>query len=113
MVELAAAVADVRPSHEGAELRRWGMNFSESEIATLMAITVAFNGVGLLAWRRGLVGRWYPIALALAVLALTADPMSLLGVGRAGAVATMLLGCFGLAVWVRHRKGGTVGAAPR
>lgn len=85
------------------------MNFSESEIATLMAITVAINGVGLLAWRRGLVGRWYPIALALAVLALTADPMSLLGVGRAGAVATMLLGCFGLAVWVRHRKGGNRG----
>ena len=87
------------------------MNFSESEIATLMAITVAFNGVGLLAWRRGLVGRWYPIALALAVLALTADPMSLLGVGRAGAVAAMLLGGFGLVVWVPTPQGGTVGAA--
>jgi hypothetical protein len=89
----------------GPELRRWEMNFFESEIATLMAITVAFNGVGLLAWRRGLVGRWYPIAIALSVLALMADPRRLLGVGSAGAVAAMLLGGFGLAVWVRHRKG--------
>lgn len=36
------------------------MNFSESEIATLMAITVACNGVGLIAWRRGARGALVP-----------------------------------------------------
>lgn len=46
------------------------MNFSESEIVALMAIAVVLNGLGLLAWRRGLLGRWYPIAIALSVLAL-------------------------------------------
>jgi hypothetical protein len=66
------------------------MNFSESEIVALMAIAVLLNGVGLLAWRRGLLGHWYPIA-----------------------IAAMLLGGFGLVVSVRHRKGGTVGAASR
>jgi hypothetical protein len=62
------------------------MNFSESEIVALMAIAVLLNGVGLLAWRRALLGHWYPIA-----------------------IAAMLLGGFGLVVSVRHRMGGTVG----
>jgi hypothetical protein len=66
------------------------MNFSESEIVALMAIAVLLNGVGLLAWRRGLLGHWYPFA-----------------------IAAMLLGGFGLVVSVRHRMGGTVGAASR
>ena len=34
------------------------MNFSESEMVALMAIAVLLNGVGLLAWRRGLLGHW-------------------------------------------------------
>ncbi len=108
-----AAFADVRASPTGAELRPWRMNFSESEIVALMAIAVLLNGVGLLAWRRGLLGHWYPIAIGLSMLALLADPMSLPGVASAGAMAAMLLGGFGLVVSVRHRKGGTVGAASR
>jgi len=89
------------------------MNFSESEIVALMAIAVLLNGVGLLAWRRGLLGNWYPMAIGLSVLALLADPMSLPGVARGGAIAAMLLGVLGLVVSVRHRKGGTLGAASR
>jgi hypothetical protein len=89
------------------------MYFSESEIVALMAIAVLLNGVGLLAWRRGLLGHWYPIAIGLSMLALLADPISLPGVASAGAMAAMLLGGFGLVVSVRHRKGGTVGAASR
>jgi hypothetical protein len=68
------------------------MYFSESEIVALMAIAVLLNGVGLLAWRRGLLGHWYPIAIGLSMLALLADPMSLPGVASAGAIAAMLLG---------------------
>ncbi len=89
------------------------MSFSESEIVALMAIAVVLNGLGLVAWRQGLLGRWYPIAITLSMLALLADPMSLPGVARAGAIAAMLLGSLGLVVSVRHRKGGTVGAASR
>ena len=89
------------------------MNFSESEIVALMAIALLLNGVGLLAWRRGLLGNWYPMAIGLSVLALLADPMSLPGVARGGAIAAMLLGVLGLVVSVRHRKGGTLGAASR
>lgn len=55
------------------------MNLSESEIVALMAIAVLLNGVGLLAWRRGLLGHWYPIAIGPSMLALLADPMSLPG----------------------------------
>ena len=82
-------------------------------VEALMAIAVLLNGVGLLAWRRGLLGHWYPIAIGLSTLALLADPMSLPGVASAGAIAAMLLGGFGLVVSVRHRMGGTVGAASR
>ena len=89
------------------------MNFSESEIVALMAIAVLLNGVGLLAWRRGLLGNWYPMAIGLSVLALLADPMSLPGVASGGAIAAMQLGVFGLVVSLRHRKGGTLGAASR
>ncbi len=89
------------------------MNFSESEIVALMAIAVVLNGVNLLAWRRGLMGNWYPIAIGLSMLALLADPMSVPGVASAGAIAAMLLGAFGLVVPVRHRKGATVEAASR
>lgn len=71
------------------------------------------NGVGLLAWKGGLLGHWYPIAIGLSMLALLADPMSLPGVASAGAMAAVLLGGCGLVVSVRHRKGGTVGAASR
>lgn len=85
------------------------MNFSESEIVALMAIAVVLSGLGLLAWRRGLLGRWYPIAIALSVLALLADPMSLPGVASAGAIAAMLLGVIGIVVSVRHRSSETGG----
>jgi hypothetical protein len=68
------------------------MNVSESEIVALMAITVLLNGVGLLTWRRGLLGHCYPITIGLSMLALLADPMSLPGVAGAGAIAAMLLG---------------------
>jgi len=94
-------------------LRRWGMTFSESEVVALMAIAIVLNGVGLLAWRRGLLGHWYPIAIVLSTLALLADPMSLPGLASSGAIAAMLLGVLGLVVSVRHRKGGTLGAASR
>lgn len=109
----ARHAADVRASLNEAELRRWGMSFSESEIVALMAIAVVLNGLGLVAWRGGLLGHWYPIAIVLSMLALLADPMSLPGVASAGAIAAMLLGSLGLAVSVRHRKGGAVGAASR
>jgi hypothetical protein len=112
-IALSAAFADVRASLNEAELRPWRMNFSESEIVALMAIAVVLNGVGLLAWRRRLMGNWYPIAIGLSMLALLADPMSLPGVASAGAIAAMLLGAFGLVVSVRHRKGATVEVASR
>lgn len=108
-----AAFADFRASIKEAELRRCGMTFSKSEVVALMAIAIVLNGVGLLAWRRGLLGHWYPIAIVLSTLTLLADPMSLPGLASSGAIAAMLLGALGLAVSLRHRSGGTVGAASR
>lgn len=78
-------------------------------------LTLAFvsNGIGLRAWRQGLLGRWYPGALCLSTLALLADPMSLPGIATAGAVGALLLGAVGLVVASRLWKHDTTQASSR
>lgn len=89
------------------------MTLSESEVAALMGMAIVFNGMGLVAWHRGFMGAWYPVAIALSVLAMTVDPLSVPGLLEAGAASTMLLGAFGLVVAVVHRHDRPVGRASR
>lgn len=79
------------------------MGMSESEIAALVGVAVLLNGLGVLAWRRGMVGRWFMWALGLALLMIPVDPMQLPGVSTAGCVVALALTPIGPVALLRHR----------
>lgn len=79
------------------------MGMSESEVAALVVGAVVLDGLGLLAWRQGLVGRWFPWVLGLAVLAVTVDPLQVPGVSLAGCLVALALALVGPVALLRHR----------
>ena len=79
------------------------MEMSESEIAALVVGAVLLNGLGLLAWRQDLVGRWFLWALGLSLLAATVDPLQFPGVSAAGCLAALALALVGPVAFLRRR----------
>ncbi len=79
------------------------MGMSEPELASLVVGAVLLNGLGLLAWRQGLVGRWFPWALGFSLLAVMVDPLQFPGVSAAGCLAALALALVGPAAFLRRR----------
>lgn len=79
------------------------MGMSGSEIAALIGVAVLLNGLGVLAWRRGLVGGWFLWVLGLALLAVPVDPMQFPGVGAAACLVALTLALVGPVALLRHR----------
>jgi uncharacterized membrane protein YjjP (DUF1212 family) len=72
------------------------------KLSVLICAAVLLNVIGFIAFKRGDLGQWYRVAVALATVAL------LFGGGwvrTAGIGVALLLGLYALVAWARHRRG--------
>ena len=74
------------------------------EVLAVLSAAALVNTFGFIAWRRDLVGEWYPGAVTVATLAMLVGDDHSHWLRTSGAVVAFLLGLYGLVAWIRHRQ---------
>lgn len=74
------------------------------EVLAVLTAAALVNTFGFIAWRRDLIGEWYPGAVAVATLAMLVGDDYSHSLRASGAVVALLLGLYGLVAWVRQRR---------
>lgn len=74
------------------------------EVLAVLTAAVLVNSFGFMAWKSDVVGDWYAGAVVVATLAMLVGDDFSHWLRASSAVASLVLGLYGLVAWVRHRR---------